>query len=378
MHLPLAITDDWDRYEDLHEDWLNLLKGSPRPTPFEDPDFCRLWLRYREKSGDPFVTVLTDGDGHLKAIAPLCIVTSTKMRIRLRRLRFMVSVPYLDSDFIPQNIDSTTIESLLSHAIEHSGADLVELFSFPRQSGSVLAVEKAMKRMGLRFEISHSRPWKNALIRLSGTWEEYLARRSAKFRYGLRRSQRKFQNLGEVRVERYRSPDNLDELIPCLERISKSSWKDSSEYAKGGFFRELIQLTSSKGWLDLHLLILDDNPVAFLVLLRFRDTIYAMQSAYDPDFSKASPGVYLISKVLEDTLTHPGGEIWFDFLTNYDYLARFADCTGARVKILGFPKGVRPWAFSCGYRLRTALTSERGTIRSKEARQLLTVLDGSG
>jgi len=374
--LEISLANNWEKYQEIRQDWIDLLGRTAHAKPFSDPDFCQLWVKRREKyPSQPHVVTLNNNQGMAVALAPFCVTTTKKKGIRIKRLRFMVSTPYFDSDLVPENLNQGYTENMLRNALRNRSVDIVELYSIPRESANLPRIEKALKNMGLSTQVYHQDPWKNDKIQVTGTWEEYLAEKSQQNRYNLRRTARKIEKNGDIEIERHRDlkPGTMDHIT----QIVKGGWKNASEYSTKGFWREFIKLLDRKQWLDLFLLRYDQKPAAFLLFLRYRSTMYAIQTAYDSVLSRYSPGVYLIQKAIERTFNQPEGITEIDFLTHYPHTARFSNQTGTRLKIRGFPKKPRSRLLSMGFRIRSRIRETRGkkTVQYPTTRQVLEHLD---
>ena len=351
MFLKVVIEDGWDGIQGMRNAWLSLLEMESPGTPFLDPDFCRLWLRFRSGTvrERPLVVALYERE-ELQALAPMCIAVRGRSILSLSRLRFMVSAPYLDSYFLPRSLRGSTLERLLTEAFAAPGCEMMDLFSMPRDSVQLGSIERVIRQLGLRFEASHSPEWMGSYGLVQKDWQTFLARRSSKTRYNLRRAIRGMESMGRHRVETFTSSSDPAPLMQDLGRIAGRSWKQSGDFAKGEFWAELVDLMRRKGWLDARVLYVRDSPAAFVILLRHRGVAYFMQTAYDRDFSQSSPGIYLISRVLEGIHGECGGTFRYDFLTNYHYLRSLSDASRSRIKLRGYPSGLRGTAVSLGFR----------------------------
>ncbi len=363
--LRAVLADGWSEIEPLRGEWLDICRNAPNATPFADPDFCKLWLKHRVPSAIPRVVMLKDDQGRPQALAPLCIAPTRKSGLTIKRLRFMVAVSWLDSDFLLMHPGAGAVPDVLAAATVNCDFDMLDLFAIPCSSPSLPAIEVFGARKG--YTLGYLRPprWTNSLVSLDGTWEDYLARRSARTRYVMRRVDRKMGRCGSAEIEKSGGPDGLEGSLSTLECIVAKSWKDPSSYLRGGFWREFIELMSEKGLLSLYILRIDDRPAAFVVLLRHHKTIYWMQTAYDSDYAHLSPGTYLTTKAMRDCFQHKSLETTMDFLTTYPFLERLADSTQSRLRVRCFPKNPRGRLLSVAFRLSDGLRRRR-LLRNRE------------
>ncbi len=333
------LANDWEKYSELRSSWLSLLGSIPHPSPFLDPDLCRLWMESYNPSGSP-LAVGVEQSGGLSGLAPLSLNRISRFGIELDRLQFMVSVPWLDSDLLYQSDGEPETTIALDSALDLSGADMVELSGIPVSSATATSLERYASRRGLMFDILYSDSWSSSGINLVGEWPDYLKQRSSKTRYNVRRSTRRVESAGKVGVQRVTAQDNVREVKSIVSEIIQDSWKDPGSYSREGFWTGLVELMHRNDWLDLHVLSISGDPSSFVLLLRYGDTAYAMQTAYVANYSNLSPGIYILTSVLERYFREkPVRRL--DFITSYPYLRKLSNYTRGRLKLRLLPLSLR-------------------------------------
>jgi len=125
---------------------------------------------------------------------------------------------------------------------------------------------------------------------------------------------------GDVRIRCFREVAELDTMVQDLERVAGKS------YQRGlgvGFFdtptaRKQLRLKAERGWLRGYILYLRERPAAFWVGDVNDRTFGSDYLAYDAEFGKYSPGLFLICKVIEDLCKGNGeGVNAIDFATGH-------------------------------------------------------------
>jgi CelD/BcsL family acetyltransferase involved in cellulose biosynthesis len=143
-------------------------------------------------------------------------------------------------------------------------------------------------------------------IEIDGTWREFLAAKSQKFRKNLKASARRLQESGELR---YRTYDALPGAAECLEvyrDIELRSWKDDRGVGIGrdgdyaAFYREMANVFGRSGAFVIRLLHAGERTVAGTFGLLFDGVYYSLQIAHDREFDRCSPGTYLESLEIEE------------------------------------------------------------------------------
>ena len=154
-----------------------------------------------------------------------------------------------------------------------------------------------------------------ALIDTRGTWDDYLASRTSKWRNNFRRWQRKLAERGEVTYERYRprgaavgdGRPRWDLLDECMD-VARRSWQGTngsgttiSDGEIRDFIRDAHAVAAEHGHLDLNLLRLDGKAVAFAYNYFFRGSVYGLRVGFDAKRSRDGVGNLLYCNCLEDS-----------------------------------------------------------------------------
>jgi hypothetical protein len=138
---------------------------------------------------------------------------------------------------------------------------------------------------------------------LPATVEEFYRGLSSGFRWQAKNKQKKLLKdfAGAVRIRCFRDLAELDNMIEDVEQVARKS------YQRGlgvGFIdcpdtRERLRLKAERGWLRGYVLYLAERPCAFWIGDINLNTFGSDYLAYDAEFGKYSPGMFLIVKVIE-------------------------------------------------------------------------------
>jgi hypothetical protein len=122
-------------------------------------------------------------------------------------------------------------------------------------------------------------------------------------RYQQRKRALKLANdFKSVTIELCTSPDD----VPCLIRDAESVAKKSYQRGLGvGFFetsviRARLEFEARKGWLRAYVLHLDSRPCAFWIGSLRNKVFLSDYLAFDSEYAKYAPGMYLMIKVIEE------------------------------------------------------------------------------
>ena len=184
-------------------------------------------------------------------------------------------------------------------------------------------------------------------MRLTGSWEDFLARWPSKKRSDLRRRRRRLDEQGVVSLEVHDGTRNLDDLLTEGFDVEASGWKGSgstSITAEGteGLYREAAAWAASQGKLRLGFLRLDGQAIAFDYSFEARSTHYLLKTGFRPDYSAYSPGKLLRAFMIEHAFA--------DRIETYDFVGdndkwklEWTDTTRPTVILDAYSRGVLGW-----------------------------------
>jgi CelD/BcsL family acetyltransferase involved in cellulose biosynthesis len=161
------------------------------------------------------------------------------------------------------------------------------------------------------------------------SWDAYLATRSSNFRQQVRRFARRAAREAEVRLRRTESAAELDADMSTFfalhdKRLGERGGSSFSAERARSFHVDFARAALEQGWLRLWILELDGSPAAAWYGWRLGERYSYYNSGFDPVFAALSPGLVLISAVIESAFEEGASE--FDFLLGEEsYKYRFAE-----------------------------------------------------
>jgi len=133
--------------------------------------------------------------------------------------------------------------------------------------------------------------------------EDFHKNLSSKVRKNLKWQAKKLDEhySGDVTIRCFREEVNIDELAVEAERISSKSYQRGLGvgFRDTPIVREQMRLKAQRGWLRGYVLYLGGVPAAFWMGDVNSGTFGSDYLAFDPAFSRHSPGMYLIMRVME-------------------------------------------------------------------------------
>lgn len=157
-------------------------------------------------------------------------------------------------------------------------------------------------------------------VSLDGKWEEYYGQKDRKFRYNLRRAERKLNEIGRLEIIHYSRPQDIYEHLPWAFELyakrARKSFRRSLWLKERGraFLRDLAVRFAERGWMDLAFLTVGGQPIAFCYGFQVYETYYFYATGFDPDkkYAQYSPGILLIKHLIERAFSM--GFKRFDFM----------------------------------------------------------------
>ena len=145
-------------------------------------------------------------------------------------------------------------------------------------------------------------------LSLPGSFDEYLAGRSAKFRNYLKRCAKKLESQGEVRVLDCSAPVDVPAGFEMLLAIERASWKQAHGTAitsvarQERFYRELCEGAAARGRLHLQVLTIGAEPAAYnLGYLQNRRYAY-LKTSYDERSKPLGAATYLRAQTIANLI----------------------------------------------------------------------------
>jgi hypothetical protein len=142
---------------------------------------------------------------------------------------------------------------------------------------------------------------------LPETYDEFMKGFKSKQRFTLRKKLRKISEAfpGKVQLRRISETDDFAFLKKSMLQVLVKSWK-ADLLSKGKlkhldndhFFEKVI----SRGMMRSHVLMVDQEPCAFVVGYFYNGIYHYSDLAYDEAYSKYAPGIVLLLLVIEDLI----------------------------------------------------------------------------
>ncbi len=315
----LTVTEcrDWAKLERLRPEWNRLMELNPALGLFSTPDWLAPWWRAYSGKKELLSLVASDAEAGVVAILPMYLERVRSFGLTLRRLR-LIGDGSKDSDdldfIIHPGYEDMVVKGFLAWARARR-FDVCELNCVSPRSTSVNLIQQGTVEAGWGHMAGQ---WPTGIVRLPGTWEQYLKRLSSKERGKVGNRYRHLQNRYKVAFHRCEGIEQLPSCLETLFRLHQKRWQSRGE--KGSFsvaerrqfYYDMAAALARRGGLELWVMALNGEPVAAQIGLRYRDTVHSLQEGFDPVYASDSVGYVLRSHVLRHCIET--GVRQYDFL----------------------------------------------------------------
>lgn len=306
---------------EFRADWRRLLAQTPGATFFQSLEWLETYWKHFAGSQRLRVLVLRSV-GEVVGILPL--VERGEPR-RVGEMRFLTyPLDYWGSFYGPIG---PCPEPVLTAGLEYVRRtkkrwDAIEFRFVDAQGVDAGATERALRAAGMTPLVTPVA--QTTLVKFSGSWQDYLAQQSSKWRNNCRRWQKRVEERGELtylrhrpRGEEFGETDPRFDLYNACEDVARKSWQQnstngttiSSESIRP-FLRDLHAVAARCGSADVNLLYLDGRPAAFAYNYVYRGSVFGLRIGYDPDAASDGLGNLMYLYALRDSMNR--GDVLYD------------------------------------------------------------------
>ena len=309
MTLEVGLDCDERCFELPH--WRELLASDPNRHIFATPEWNRVWWDEFGAGKDLFILTMRRGD-EIVALVPLYRKHDGNFKI----LRFLGGIDLTDylgpicSLEDRAEVADALVDWLADTPVEW---DAFDAHNMPVPFGFADYLVERADRHGFDFKLEQEET--SAVMPLPADWDAYLESLDSKERRELKRKRRRL--IREVPDAAFRSAteETLDADLKLFVEMHRGAEGHKGHFMRpeiATFFERLARSFMPLGWLRLDFLEIGGKPVASTFAFELDDTFYLYNSAYEPDFARLSPGVVLVSRLVEHSIEK--GLTRFDFL----------------------------------------------------------------
>jgi len=379
-----------------HEDWYALQPSWDRilerqSAGIMDFDFTAsfewaytLWQTHWDSR--PIQALVMRKAGEIAAILPLYRLNKTVRRIPCRALSPIFELYSGRTGILLDAPDRSDLERFFSNL--RSQPSTWDAFTMTVVQGSALETcfLQVVQAAGLVLQVLEE--LRSPYIPICNNWDTQFAGLPKKLRSTIRNGEKRLTERGTLSYSECRSPEDAKLFNVAVAEIERDSWKDSAGTSIAAnpmheaFHREMTVRAAERGNFSGHLLLLDEQPIAYVMGVLYNGVFLDLKESYRNSFREMSPG-HVLKSFIFTQLAQRGATV-FDFMGKCeDYKMKWTDKTYCRVTYLLLNDTLRGRAARWLGRIATSAskpeTSRRLTASTKphEQKQEPTAGDGS-
>jgi hypothetical protein len=189
---------------------------------------------------------------------------------------------------------------------------------------------------------------RHCVIPVTGSWKNFTKARGSNYRRRFRRLERNLTQAGSWRISQIENPRDAIEAVNKVMTIEQNSWKQEWRSLRNEIDHDLqavlagaqsmAQRASNFTW-NLWFLDIETQPVAYSLVLHFRDVTYIVKTSYDKRYRRLYPGIYLNNALIQEVFTRQQSTA-IDWLTDLDFHRNWTTTCLPRVRVLMASKGL--------------------------------------
>jgi CelD/BcsL family acetyltransferase involved in cellulose biosynthesis len=291
--------------------WKSLLLKTRGASFFHSLEWLEVYWRHFGE-GQKLRVLIIQSDGETIGIVPLTVRTEKSKVGSLRTLTY----PLADwgTFFGPLGPDVRGTLQVAMQYIRRTTRDwdVIALRWVNNDHRDHRRTEMSMKAAGFQ---AHRVAMKGVgMIDLREGWDTYWSSRTSKWRNNVRRNERRANECGKISFVRHRpegsafgDDDPRWDLYDAIVEIAASSWQHnstngttvSSEEIRA-YLRDAHQVAAKAGALDMSLLLVDDQPIAFTYNYHYAGCVQGLRMGTDAERAFEGAGTVLMRHMLED------------------------------------------------------------------------------
>ncbi len=348
----------------LADEWELLQKDSAVTSVFATFDWLYLWWKTYHRGRPLRLLLARDGDA-LVGILPLYVDTVSMLRFPVRLLRFVGTGGDTSPDdlgpVLARGREREVAQALADATMRMPGWDVLKLTDM--DPGCAFTTVMAATANNSWLGCLTGRSELIAHLALPATFDAWLQSLHRDRRYRVRNVRKKLNAAHPARFFVWQDAATLDQGVDRLIHLHRKRWEklgqshafSTPEYVD--FHRAVMHACMVRDRLRLYCLEMDGQIVAMSYFYKFRDTVYLMQSGFDPDYSDLKPGQVLLGYVVESAIGE--GHKVLDFLRG-DHRYKDELATGERetVYLTAFRASPGALVYNARKRLLPALKAE--------------------
>ncbi|KST63712.1 GNAT family N-acetyltransferase [Mastigocoleus testarum] len=282
--------------------WNQLTFEAPQQLPMSSIAWVSSYFEHYLEDDESWACLFAyDGD-ELVGVMPLVIKLRRLLGFKFALLGTHRSAQTCSIDLLTkQGEENIVIPFLIDAAIEYFPYQVGIIFDrLPENSPTIGVLEKLSG-----FTLTEELDSVGAFLRIRDNFAEYRGSLSGNFRSNLNKASKKLHKLPDVKFSFLSENKATAEYLTQLIEVEAKSWKKDAGTAiidsptAIAFYQSLTQRLSNAGFLEWHILEAEGKTIAINLAVRLKRLILIWKLAYDPAYSKCSPGSMLLEEAVK-------------------------------------------------------------------------------
>jgi CelD/BcsL family acetyltransferase involved in cellulose biosynthesis len=317
--LSIEEINTFEKFLSLNSVWNRVLSQSDSNSVFLTFEWLTTWWKHFGKNKRVFILVIKDGR-QVIGIAPWMIRSVLTKTNVFKKIEFIGTGLSTWGDFILTERKRECLEAVVRYLASKSKVwTMIDLRNSNMSSGNMEILREVSGENNLIFRGAPDSvcPY----IDINSDWDSYFNSRFSKksqryLRRDLRRLERKGASTFKIIQDTLEEPDIMDKIAE-IEQVR--SYKKESD-GRGlfvikelkDFFSEVASLFSDKRWLNIAVLELNGQYIAYRFGFQYAKKYWDYNTAFDYEFANCTPGKLLATYLIEECFNQNMKE--FDFL----------------------------------------------------------------
>lgn len=291
----------------MEHKWSNLVGQIQSPSFIHDYRWFSSYLDSYKNAKKNTYFLFAFQDESLIAVYPLEYIEIKQFGLKLKSWKIFWHNDMLINDFIfSSDKDHNSLRRLTDflRCQKNLPWSLLFMQNVPESSNISQAFRKICLPLAVSFYHHDSK-----YFTCRQTYDESVNGLSGKFKRNNRRKLKNLKRMGEVSFELYQTNPDIETAFEHFIEIEAYSWKGEKNTAikqvpeQLAFYQSLLEKFSATNQCIIHLLYLDEQPIAGQFSLVMGNTVYLLKIGYITKYNSVGPGGILF----DETIRHFSG-----------------------------------------------------------------------
>lgn len=300
--LQIKVVQSFEELRFHADSWNQLAFEVPQQLPMSSYAWVSSYFEHYLEIDESWACLFAyDGD-ELVGVMPLVVKSYSLLGFKFALLGTHRSAQTCSIDLLAkQGQENIVIPVLIDAAIEYYPYQVGIVFDRLPENSPTIAVLENLSGFTLTKELDSV----GAFLKIADNFAQYRASLSSNFRSNLNKASKKLHKLQNVKISFLNGDKATTEHLTQLIEVEAKSWKNDAGTAiinsptAIAFYQSLTQGLSGAGLLEWQILEVEGKTIAINLAVRLKRLILIWKLAYDPSYSKCSPGSMLLEEAVK-------------------------------------------------------------------------------